>query len=115
MSFVQDTIQNEAGEDITINIEVADTPDAGSWSETRSLTANTQDAFNKANALIRDCALNIAQTVQDIQAQAKPQEIEVQFAVKIDSTVGVMIAQSSMGAQLQVTLRWTEKDAEKHG
>ena len=25
MPFVQDTIQNEAGEDVTINIEVADT------------------------------------------------------------------------------------------
>ena len=67
MSFVQDTIQNNAGEDIIINIEVADASNSGSWGDTRSLTGNAEDAFKKANALIRDCAINIAHTVRDIK------------------------------------------------
>lgn len=110
MAIVQDIIQNEDGENVTIFIEVADTTTSG-WNNTRTLTGQAEDSFRKANVLIRDCAVNIARTVRDIQTKTQPKEIEVQFAVKIDTTIGVMVAQASTEAQLQVTLRWGEKDS----
>jgi hypothetical protein len=37
----------------------------------------------------------------------RPQEVEVQFGVTLDATVGAIIAGGSAGAHLAVTLRWS--------
>ncbi len=112
MSIVQDTIQNDAGEDITIYIEV-DTQPVDHWNDTRGIAdqaQNAQDAFKKATTLIHTCAEQIAQSIHTIPAKIKPHEFEAQFSIKFNAEWGAVIAKTSAEAQIQVTLKWCEKD-----
>ncbi|MCL2581163.1 MAG: hypothetical protein FWE35_01765 [Streptosporangiales bacterium] len=38
----------------------------------------------------------------------QPDEVEIQLGVKLDGSFGALIASSSAGAHLDVTLRWTQ-------
>jgi len=49
----------------------------------------------------------VAAVVAATAAEARPDELEVQLAVRLDYELGaVLVAKGSAGAQLQVTMRW---------
>ncbi len=56
--------------------------------------------------LARRCAEQAATRFQGIADGARPDEIEVQLAIKLDASLGAVLVQSSAEAQLQVTFRW---------
>ncbi|PRX48947.1 hypothetical protein B0I32_13940 [Nonomuraea fuscirosea] len=47
--------------------------------------------------------------VRDLPEEVKPDEFEMQLAVKLDGKVGAKIVELNSGAQLQVTLRWKRR------
>jgi hypothetical protein len=59
--------------------------------------------------LVRTCAERVSATVARTAQDALPDELEVQIAVKLDYELGaVLVAKGSAGAQLVVTMRWTQ-------
>ncbi len=112
MAVVQNIIKDEAGHDVAIYIEVDEKSLAthDPYSETRGASEQAREAFQKATELIRTCAENIASSIHSVPEKIRPKEFEVQFAIKIDTQVGALIAKSSTEAQLQVTLRWGGKE-----
>lgn len=39
----------------------------------------------------------------------RPEEVEISFGVRLDGSLGAVIATAAAGAHLDVTLRWTQK------
>ena len=69
-----------------------------------------RDVFGDGVELARSCAARVAQGLADLPETMKPDEFELQIAIKLDSEVGAVIAKASAGAQLQVTMRWRLTD-----
>lgn len=66
------------------------------------------EAFAKGMALIRTCAEQIAETVSQVSAQAKPTGVEVELGIKLDGEVGALIAKTGVEAHLHVKLSWNK-------
>jgi hypothetical protein len=65
------------------------------------------DVFSESIQLIRDCAEKVAHGLaQPPGGPHQPHEVELQLAIKVDATLGVVLAKISPGALMQVTLRW---------
>jgi hypothetical protein len=113
VAIIEDTVINE-GQPVVVRIEVADiSPEPlneGRVTRGGNVVARAKDAFQDSMQLIHTCATQISTTVHNVAPELRPREFEVQFSVKIDGKVGAFIAESTAGAQLQVTLRWGEKD-----
>ncbi|MFM9458323.1 CU044_2847 family protein [Streptomyces europaeiscabiei] len=62
--------------------------------------------FSEALDLIGSCAEEVHGRFTTMPQDRQPQELEVQFAVKLDAKIGAQIVETTAGAQLQVTLRW---------
>lgn len=65
-----------------------------------------RDVYGDGLDLARRCAEQAATRFQGIAEGARPDEIEVQLAIKLDASLGAVLVQSSAEAQLQVTFRW---------
>ena len=66
--------------------------------------------FAEAVDLVKACAVEVWEKLDDLPDEKRPDQIELQFAVKLDAKVGASIAEAATGAQLQVCLRWNHKD-----
>ncbi|MBY8846055.1 CU044_2847 family protein [Streptomyces sp. SP2-10] len=66
--------------------------------------------FSEALDLIGSCAEEVHSRFSAMPQERKPQELEMQFAVKLDATVGAKIVEATAGAQFQVVLRWKAED-----
>jgi hypothetical protein len=73
-------------------------------SDRRVLTAG-RALFDEALDLVDACAAAVAERI-DAMAFRRPDEYELQLAIKVDGKAGARIVEVSAGAQLQVTLRW---------
>ena len=114
MAIIEDTVIDAAGKPVVVRIEVADssldTSDNGRVTRGGGqVVARAKDVFNGSMELIHTCATQISTTVHKIPPELKPKGFEVQFSIKIDGKVGAFIAESTAGAQLQVTLKWGEE------
>lgn len=65
-----------------------------------------RDVYGDGLDLARRCAEQAATRFQGIAESARPDEIEVQLAIKLDASLGAILVQSAAEAQLQVTFRW---------
>ncbi|SRR5579883_2385610 len=126
MAILEDTVTDEKGRPTIVRIEVAETS-GRLYTETEETSGGhrvyerqtrgsapvvdrAKDAFKDSLQLIQTCATQISATLHTIPPHLKPKEYEVQFSVKIDGKVGAFIAESTAGAQLQVTLKWGESE-----
>ena len=115
MPIVKNTVRNSDGEDVIIYIEVDTLPQAVSpyyndvRGEGNAVIDAANDVFGKGMTLIRTCAEQVVSAVQKFDKSARPTEFEVQLAIKLDSSVGAILAKASAEAQLQVTMKWTKK------
>jgi hypothetical protein len=64
------------------------------------------DVYADGLDLARRCAQQAAQRLGDLGEGVKPHEVELQLAIKLDATLGAVLAKSGAEAQLQVTFRW---------
>ena len=68
------------------------------------LKEKSNKAIDKAMSVIQDVAWRVNSSVKDIKG--KPNHVEVEFGVKFDTEVGVIIAKASMEASVNVKLIW---------
>ncbi|MFE5759491.1 CU044_2847 family protein [Streptomyces massasporeus] len=115
MTSVVEVEQQAGGQPILI--EVAEIPANGGANTADIYGAKTRGArekvvrlaqplFSQALDLIGSCAEEVHGRFSAMPQEKQPQELEMQFAVKLDATVGAKIAEATTGAQLQVVLRW---------
>ena len=111
--LLHQTVQS-GGKETEIVIEVEDNgyslSAAEAYGETRGIV---NDTFDKAMALIRVSAEQVASTVQAVAEASRPSEVEVCFGVKMDGESGIaFLAKTGVEAQLQVKLKWSEAKKE---
>ncbi|WP_433190193.1 CU044_2847 family protein [Actinoallomurus sp. CA-150999] len=70
------------------------------------ITKVSRPLFSEAMDLVESCADAVAERIAAMPDERRPDEVEMQLAVKMDTKVGAKIVELSGGAQLQVTLRW---------
>jgi len=61
--------------------------------------------FSEALDLVESCAAAVVDRLGSMTS--KPDEVEMDLAVQMDTKVGAKIVELSGGAQLHVTMRWT--------
>ncbi len=101
------------GEELILYIEVdemseAITPYDDLRGDSRVIGA-ARDLFGAGLELARNCAVHVVDSIKKMGAEIKPEEFQVQLSIKLDSEVGAIIAKTSAGAQLQVTMKWVNK------
>ena len=60
--------------------------------------------FTEALNLVESCAAAVSERLDGMQGS--PDEVEMELAVQMDTTVGAKIVELSGSAQMHVTLRW---------
>jgi Trypsin-co-occurring domain 1 len=69
-----------------------------------------RDVFGEGVELARSCAARVAGGLSNMPQAMRPDEFELQVAIKLDAEVGAVIARAAAGAQLQVSMRWRLND-----
>lgn len=69
--------------------------------------AVTRNVYDDGLELARRCAIQAARRFADLGQELKPDEIELQLSIKLDTELGAVLVKSGAEAQLQVTFRWT--------
>lgn len=67
----------------------------------------TRDVYEDGLRLARTLAAQAANRLGDLGEGLRPDEIELQLAIRLDAELGAVLVKSSAEAQLQVTFRWT--------
>jgi hypothetical protein len=65
-------------------------------------------AFDKAMTTIQNVAGRVNSAVQKIES--RPNHVEIEFGIKFDAEVGVIVAKASMEASLNATLTWDQPE-----
>jgi hypothetical protein len=100
-----------AGRPITIEVE-ADGPDLeeiyGS-DQTRGpdgrIVRAGRSLFGEALDLVEACSEAVQERIEAMTPR-RPDEVELQLAIKVDGKAGARLVEVTAGAQIQVTLRW---------
>jgi hypothetical protein len=74
------------------------------------LKEESQKALNIAMSSIRAMADKVSRTIHDIELEARPDEVEVEFSLKLDLEAGAvipMVAKTTAGGQFTVRFKWT--------
>lgn len=103
------------GQNVVINIEMDSAPSSktqygavrGAASE--KVIESARDYFADGMALARHCAAGMVESLQSLAAAARPDEVEMQLAIKLDANAGAVLAKVGAEAQLQVKMKWTTK------
>jgi hypothetical protein len=70
----------------------------------------SQNAMSAAMSTIRAMAYKVSRTIKEIDTEARPDEVEVEFSLKLGFEGGLtvpMVAKTTAGGQFTVTFRWT--------
>jgi hypothetical protein len=113
---VYENIQIIDGEEVAIAIEVDRLPEPeGPYRDLRDgnrTLAAVRDLFGEAMALAQNSATRVTASMRQMNEAIKPDQFELQFAVKLDTEAGAIIAKTSAGAQLQIKMTWKRKEEE---
>lgn len=98
-------------EDLTIEWSTANNFTQASLGDNLTqLKTESQKAINISMGVIRAMAHKISRTIQDIENDVRPNEVEVEFSIKLDLEGGAivpMVAKTTAGGQFSVTFKWT--------
>ena len=121
MPIIKSTSEVE-GEQIDIYIEVDKAPQVpdsdNPYQDVRESIAKKAikavgNVFGDGLALSRRCAREVIHSVNQMDDEVKPNEFEVQLAIKLNSEVGAALTKFGGEAQMQVTMKWTLKEKPK--
>ncbi len=121
MPIIKSTSEVE-GEQIDIYIEVDEEPEVpdsnNPYQDVRESLAKKAvkavgNVFGDGLALSRRCAREVIHSVNQMDDEVKPNEFEVQLAIKLNSEVGAALTKLGGEAQMQVTMKWTLKETPK--
>lgn len=100
-------------QEVAILIEVDDAPavPGGVYGETRGeriekVVQGTKDVYEAGLELVRTCASQTVQGIEKLRRDARPDELQLALAIKLDAEAGAILAKSKAGAQMQVTMTW---------
>jgi hypothetical protein len=74
------------------------------------LKQESQRAMNIAISVIRSMAGQIAHTMDDLDEKVRPDEMEVEFSLKLELEGGAivpMVAKTTAGGQFNIKFKWT--------
>jgi hypothetical protein len=99
------------GNSVAILVEVDHPPaQPGVYGDVRGgadkVIEGAQDVFGKGLQLARTCASQVVDSVNQVKKEHRPDEFQVQLAIKLDAEVGAILSKASAGAQMQVTMTW---------
>ncbi len=121
MPIIKSTSDVE-GEQIDIYIEVDEAPQVpdsdNPYQDVRESLAKKAvkavgNVFGDGLDLSRRCAREVIHSVNQMDDEVKPNEFEVQLAIKLNSEVGAALTKLGGEAQMQVTMKWTLKEKPK--
>lgn len=69
-----------------------------------------RDVYADGIDLARRCAEQAARRFADVGQGLRPDEVELQLAIKLDAALGAVLVKTGAEAQLQVTFRWKPSD-----
>ena len=75
------------------------------------LAEKSARALDSAMGTIRAMAHRVTETVKDIKLAERPDEVTIEFGLKLDAEAGAYIAKAGTEAGFSVTLTWERKDA----
>jgi hypothetical protein len=104
-------------QEVTIFIEVDDVPvGTNPYEDLRDMSqviSTVRDVFGEGMELARNCAIRAVDGINKIDTAIRPSEFEIQFAIKLNTEVGAILARMGSEAQIQVTMKWVHpKEAE---
>jgi len=73
------------------------------------MKAESERAMNLAMGAIRSMAYKVSRTIKLLEQETRPDEVEVEFCLKIDveaGTVVPIVAQTTVGGQFSVKFSW---------
>lgn len=112
MAIIENT-ETINGEDFTMIIEVdRETQEESPYQNLRdgeTALARTSELFEKGMDLARHCAAKVVENMKNMGDATRPDEFQLQFAVKLDTQVGAVLAKAGTEAQLQMTMTWKTK------
>jgi Trypsin-co-occurring domain 1 len=113
MAVIKDVYSID-GNEFSILIEVDDEslqegPYEGLRGGKEQILNFTKDRLGEGLALTRNCAARVVESLEGMGEDICPDEFQLQFSIKLDAAVGAVIAQTTLGAQLQINMKWTRK------
>lgn len=111
----------QEGETINVYIEFPETPGigyAGLSDDLDRLGSESQKAMNVATSVIRAMAYKLAHTIERIDEKARPDEVEVEFSLKLDLETGTgqvlpFVAKTTAGGQFNIHFKWNIEKPKK--
>ena len=100
---------------VQINIDMDSAPSAQTkYGETRGATSEkvietARDYFADGMELARNCAASMVANMEGMGSAVRPDEVEMQLAIKLDAQAGAVLTKIGAEAQLQVKLKWITK------
>lgn len=74
----------------------------------------SQKAMNIAMSSIRSMAYKVSRAIKQIEEEARPDEVEIEFGLKLEAEAGIegneiipLVATGTAGAQFSVKFKWT--------
>lgn len=103
------------GQKVRINIEMeaslsSETPYDEARGAKEKVIESARDYFADGMAMARNCAVSMAENMRTLGKSVRPDEMELQLAIKLDAEAGAVLTKLGAEAQLQVTLKWTAKE-----
>ena len=75
------------------------------------LAKKSGEAINNAMTTIQNMAQRIDSSIQAIDKNHKPNTVQVEFGLKFDGELDVIIAKAGVEASITVTLGWEQKNS----
>ena len=76
------------------------------FSNKEDWTKKSEEAMNNAMETIQDMAQRVNSTIQKIDEHKRPDSAEVEFGLKFNGNLDVVIAKAGVEASITVTLGW---------
>lgn len=106
--------QTQAGATLRIEVESTHKVSAGFSRQTPATNVSgeaTKEAYQQTLDAIRACANGVIDTIKGLDSL--PSAASIDFAIKIDSEAGAMIAKSLGDAHFKVSLNWKPAESEQ--
>lgn len=109
------TEQNINDEVIIMNIEMDEVEKSSDiYRDTRGIDDLSRKVLKSTGNLLSDgidlargCAACAVEGIKKMDDTIRPNEFEMQFAVKLDAGMGAVLTNMGAEAQLQITMKWT--------
>lgn len=117
-TIIKDT-EEVNGQSMEILIEVEKAPEIEDdyYADTRDLRERAREAiaavdgvFGEGLRLAQRCAVRARDSLATMAESVQPDEFDIQFAIKLDSEVGAVIASATTGGHIQVSMKWKKPD-----